>query len=280
MTSGYTAKQAEVPQSPLTSGSARFLREGGLARACPGSFWNAGKAEERMNRKQSPWSPGREAVHVGVGDLEGGDAAWRAGGAGSWSSAPPPAPAPASAPAPPSLAALKPAPRAPPVPSFALCTPAPRQSCQSTPSASVPTQSSQSALRCSPGPVSGPALFGVSASREKSSPQASCSRAQGRMGDRGARPGLLMPMLALLSWAAGLGVAEETLARIPAGELSLPFSSSGLEGTGHISSLRASSLRDLTAGFRALRLTGTFFPAPREAACHPASIYKPRLGPD
>ncbi|XP_052043605.1 procollagen-lysine,2-oxoglutarate 5-dioxygenase 2 isoform X2 [Apodemus sylvaticus] len=172
-----------------------------------------------MNRKQSPWSLGREAVHVGVGDLEGGDAAWRARGAGSWSIAPPPAPAPAPVPAPPSLAALKPAPRAPPVPSFTLCTPAPRQSCQSTPSASVPTQSSQSALRCSPGPVSGPALFGVSASREKSSPQASCSRAQGRMGDQGARPGRLMPMLALLSWAAGLGVAEETLARIPADKL-------------------------------------------------------------
>lgn len=62
--------------------------------------------------------PGREAVHVGVGDSEGGGAARIARDAGSRDSAPPPAP--------PSLAALKPAPGAPPVPSSARCARAPR----------------------------------------------------------------------------------------------------------------------------------------------------------
>lgn len=221
----------------------------------------------------SSLEPRREAVHVGVGDSEGGGAAGIARDAGSRSSAPPPALAP------PSLAALKPAPRAPPVPSSAPCARTPPKSAQSSPCSSVPTQSSQSALRSSPGLTSGPALFGVSASREKSSPQAFGSRVQGRMGDRGARPGRLMPMLALLSWAAGLGVAEETPGRIPAGELCLLVSTGGLERTGHVSSLLAPSLRDLAAGLPALRLAGTSFPAPREAACHPASVYTQRSGP-
>lgn len=39
-----------------------------------------------------------------------------------------------------------------------------------------------------------------------------------------------MPMLVLLSWAASLGVAEETPARIPAGELCLPVSTGRSRG--------------------------------------------------
>lgn len=50
------------------------------------------------------------------------------------------------------------------------------------------------------------------------------------MGGRGARPGRLLPVLALLSWAAGLGVAEETPSHIPAGELRTPASAGGSGG--------------------------------------------------
>lgn len=86
-----------------------------------------------------------------------------------------------------------------------------------------------------------------------------------------------MPVLALLSWAAGLGVAEETPLRIPTGEFCTPASTGASRG--HVSSLRASFVGDLTAGLRACRWTGTFFSAPRGAALHPASVYTPRLGP-
>lgn len=69
------------------------------------------------------------------------------------------------------------------------------------------------------------------------------------MGDHGVRPGRLLPVLALLSWAAGLGVAEETPLRIPTGELCTQASTGACRG--HVSSLWASSTGDLTAGLRA-----------------------------
>lgn len=86
-----------------------------------------------------------------------------------------------------------------------------------------------------------------------------------------------MLVLALLSWAAGLGVAEETPLGIRTGELWTPASTGASKG--HVSSLRASSMGDLTARLCAYRLTGTFFSVPREAALHPASVCTPHLGP-
>lgn len=227
MTSAYSARQAEVPQSPLTSGSARFSRERGLAKACPRKLLEQG--ERRGAHAQQASSPelGREAVHVGVGDPDGGGAARIAPGRGVPSRAPPPALAP------PPLAALKPAPRRPLVgrPLCALRLPG-------SPLSPLP------ALRYprSPlGPPSVPAPGPRLARRSSGSPRLARSPrrrppAPGLrgMGDHGVRPGRLMPMLALLSWAAGLGVAEETPSRIPKGELCTPASTCGSRG--HVSS--------------------------------------------
>lgn len=59
-----------------------------------GAPWEAsrmwGVGAKRSTR--SSGEPGLEAVHVGVGEWEGGGSASMAGDAGSWSSAPPPAP--------------------------------------------------------------------------------------------------------------------------------------------------------------------------------------------
>lgn len=57
-----------------------------------GAPWKLPECGEWEQSARSSGEPGREAVHVGVGDWEGGGSASTAGDAGSWSSAPPPAP--------------------------------------------------------------------------------------------------------------------------------------------------------------------------------------------
>lgn len=163
--------------------SAQFSK-GGLARARLGSFENTGSGSKALSPQGRSGQPGREAVHVGVGGWEGGGSAPTAGDAGSWSSAPPPAP-----------------PARPPVPllsgrrrhrefgrllrALALLRVSPFRAlrplcCPSGPRRPIATAA---AFR-RPGPRSGPARFGVSASREKSPPQA--SRTPGRRGEWGA----------------------------------------------------------------------------------------------
>lgn len=95
------------------------------------------------------------------------------------------------------------------------------------------------------------------------------------MGGRGARPGRLLRVLALLSWAAGLGVAEETPSRIPAGELRTPLPRAGLVGTRHL----LLPLWDLRQGAPCFLMDGDSLPSAPGSTRHPASVPKPCWGP-
>lgn len=113
--------------------------------------------------------PGREAVHVGVGDSRGGGSTSTARGHGVLEQRPAPGPA-----RPPAAAALKPARRAPLVPGPLAALGLLRLSpCGPLRRLRYPRRPRSPLARCRPGPGSGPALSRVSASREKSPPQAS-----------------------------------------------------------------------------------------------------------
>lgn len=102
------------------------------------------------------------------------------------------------------------------------------------------------------------------------------------MGGDGAGPGRLVPVLALLSWAAGLGVAEETPSRFPAGEVLTPPSTSASGGNRatSLSSLHAPSLRDPNRGAPRFAVDGHILSSAPESSS-PSSLCllaTPRLG--
>lgn len=176
--------------------------------------------------------PRREAVHVGVGDSEGGVATGIDPDQGSRSSAPPR-----------------------PRPHWPFLNPRLRSHRFRPPLRALRLHSSPPS-----NPLSAAAPGPRLAQRPLGSPRLARSHrrrpwAPGRTGGMGVhrpRPGRLVPLLALLSWAASLGVTEETLSRIPAGEVLSPASASTGRSGGNwasfLSSFHASSLRDPNKG--------------------------------
>lgn len=218
--------------------------------------------------------PGREAVHVGVGDSEGGGSASTARDAGSWSSAPPPAP-PARPPGP-LLNPRSPGRRfARPlralwlrVSPFRPLRPLPRPRTQRDPRSPLAAAAARG-----PGP----------AQRSPGSPRLARSRrrrprAPGRRGEWGAaergpagccRCSPCSP--GWQAWAWRRRRPRASLQVSPARRLRR----AGLAGTGHL----FFPLRDLTAGAPCFRMDGDCLCSAPGSPRHPASVPKPRSGP-